>query len=104
MISATSRVRLGDWLQKLAPVSKDRWQVYFPVCRDEHFLYFPTTNNNCFHAVVIYRNLPLAIVIGVPLVMILYTLTNISYFTVMSVEELIASPAVAIVSNIGITS
>lgn len=42
------------------------------------------------------RNLPLAIVIGVPLVMIVYILTNISYFTVMSVEELIASPAVAV--------
>jgi len=42
------------------------------------------------------RNLPLSIVIGLPLVIIVYILTNISYFTVMSVEEMISSPAVAI--------
>jgi L-type amino acid transporter 9 len=42
------------------------------------------------------RNLPLAIVIGVPLVTIVYILVNISYFTVMSIDELIHSPAVAI--------
>jgi len=42
------------------------------------------------------RNLPLSIIIGVPLVMLAYVLTNISYFTVMSIQEVIASPAVAI--------
>lgn len=42
------------------------------------------------------RNLSLSIVIGVPLVLIVYLLTNISYFTVMSIDEVIASPAVAV--------
>lgn len=42
------------------------------------------------------RNLPLALLIGVPLVMIVYLLTNISYFTVMSIEQLLESPAVAV--------
>jgi len=42
------------------------------------------------------RNLPLAICIGMPLVIIAYVMTNISYFTVMSVQEMIDSPAVAI--------
>jgi L-type amino acid transporter 9 len=42
------------------------------------------------------RNLPLAICIGMPLVIIAYVLTNISYFSVMSIEEMISSPAVAI--------
>ena len=45
-----------------------------------------------------YRNLPLAIMIGIPLVTVLYLLVNISYFTVMSVDELLNSPAVAVVS------
>lgn len=48
----------------------------------------------------VYRNLPLAIVIGVPLTMIVYILTNISYFTVMSLDDLLQSPAVGIVRNI----
>jgi len=42
------------------------------------------------------RNLPLAIMIGIPLVTVLYVLVNVSYFTVMSATELLASPAVAI--------
>ncbi|XP_022082435.1 b(0,+)-type amino acid transporter 1-like isoform X2 [Acanthaster planci] len=43
-----------------------------------------------------YRNLPLAIIIGIPLVTILYLLVNIAYFTVMSPEELLQSGAVAV--------
>ncbi|KAL0610261.1 b-type amino acid transporter 1 [Plecturocebus cupreus] len=43
-----------------------------------------------------YRNLPLAIVIGIPLVMACYILINVSYFTVMTATELLQSPAVAV--------
>ncbi|XP_072169482.1 b(0,+)-type amino acid transporter 1-like [Diadema setosum] len=43
-----------------------------------------------------YRNLPLAIIIGIPMVTILYLMVNISYFTVMSPEELLQSGAVAV--------
>ncbi|XP_054856599.1 B(0,+)-type amino acid transporter 1 [Eublepharis macularius] len=43
-----------------------------------------------------YRNLPLAIIIGIPLVTVCYTLINISYFTVMTATELLQSPAVAV--------
>ncbi|XP_033119716.1 b(0,+)-type amino acid transporter 1-like isoform X2 [Anneissia japonica] len=42
------------------------------------------------------KNLPRAIIIGIPLVTILYLLVNISYFTVMSPDELLASGAVAV--------
>ncbi|XP_071959289.1 b(0,+)-type amino acid transporter 1-like [Antedon mediterranea] len=42
------------------------------------------------------RNLPLAILIGMPLVIVLYLLVNIAYFTVMSPLELLASDAVAV--------
>jgi hypothetical protein len=49
---------------------------------------------------VLFRNLPLAILIAMPLVISVYTLTNLSYFTVMSIDELINSPAVAVVSMI----
>lgn len=43
------------------------------------------------------RNLPLAIVIGIPLVTGCYILMNVSYFTVMTTTELLQSQAVALV-------
>ncbi len=46
----------------------------------------------------LHRNLPLAIVIGVPLVALVYLTCNVAYFTVLSPEELLGSPAVAVVS------
>ncbi|TTY38102.1 b(0,+)-type amino acid transporter 1 [Bagarius yarrelli] len=43
-----------------------------------------------------YRNLPLAIIIGIPLVSVCYVLVNIAYFSVMTPTELLQSPAVAV--------
>ncbi|XP_043937820.1 B(0,+)-type amino acid transporter 1 [Protopterus annectens] len=43
-----------------------------------------------------YRNLPLAIIIGIPLVTVCYIMVNTAYFTVMTAEELLQSPAVAV--------
>ncbi len=43
-------------------------------------------------------NLPRAIMLGMPTLIVLYVMVNISYFTVMTVPELLASPAVGIVS------
>ncbi|XP_033635937.1 b(0,+)-type amino acid transporter 1-like [Asterias rubens] len=42
------------------------------------------------------RNIPLAIIIAVPMVTVIYLLTNIAYFTVISPVELLASSAVAV--------
>ncbi|XP_068598000.1 b(0,+)-type amino acid transporter 1-like [Brachionichthys hirsutus] len=43
-----------------------------------------------------YRNLPLAILIAIPLVSVCYVMVNIAYFTVMTVTEVLVSPAVAV--------
>ncbi|XP_023419503.2 b(0,+)-type amino acid transporter 1-like [Cavia porcellus] len=43
-----------------------------------------------------YRNLPLAIIIGIPLVTVCYILMNVSYFAVMTPTELLQSQAVAV--------
>uniref|UniRef100_A0A8C5Z2T7 b(0,+)-type amino acid transporter 1 n=1 Tax=Marmota marmota marmota TaxID=9994 RepID=A0A8C5Z2T7_MARMA len=43
-----------------------------------------------------FRNLPRAIVIGIPLVTVCYILMNIAYFAVMSPTELLQSQAVAV--------
>nr|XP_002119371.1 b(0,+)-type amino acid transporter 1-like [Ciona intestinalis] len=42
------------------------------------------------------RNFPLTIMIGIPMVTVLYILVNIAYFTVMTPSEIISSSAVAI--------
>ncbi|XP_054893054.1 b(0,+)-type amino acid transporter 1 [Poeciliopsis prolifica] len=43
-----------------------------------------------------FRNLPLAIIIGIPLVTVCYVFVNIAYFTVMTPSELLSSSAVAV--------
>ncbi|XP_008309073.1 b(0,+)-type amino acid transporter 1-like isoform X1 [Cynoglossus semilaevis] len=43
-----------------------------------------------------FRNLPLAIIIGIPLVAVCYVMVNVAYFTVMTTSEVLLSPAVAV--------
>ncbi|XP_066493069.1 B(0,+)-type amino acid transporter 1 [Tiliqua scincoides] len=43
-----------------------------------------------------YRNLPLSIIIGIPVVTFCYVLINVAYFTVMTSTELLQSQAVAV--------
>lgn len=43
------------------------------------------------------RNIPLSISLGVPLVTVLYFTMNVAYMSVLSIEEMIAAPAVAMV-------
>ncbi|KAJ7999353.1 hypothetical protein DPEC_G00193520 [Dallia pectoralis] len=43
-----------------------------------------------------YRNLPLAIIIGIPLVSVCYVLVNVAYFSALTTTELLQSPAVAV--------
>ena len=47
-----------------------------------------------------FRNLWLSIVLAVPTVIILFVLTNISYFTAMNRAELLSSDAVAVVCSL----
>lgn len=46
-----------------------------------------------------YKTLPRAIYISLPIVTIVYVLSNAAYFTKMDVSEILASPAVAVVST-----
>lgn len=48
---------------------------------------------------MLFRNLPLAITIALPLTTILYVLINVSYLTVLTPQEIINSDAVAVVSR-----
>lgn len=45
---------------------------------------------------MVYRNLPLAILISLSLITILYVLVNVSYLTLLSSEQMLSTTAVAL--------
>lgn len=51
------------------------------------------------HLLSLYRNLPRAIFISIPLVTFVYVFANVAYVTAMSPQELLTSNAVAVVRN-----
>ena len=61
--------------------------------------------NNFSYSVCMYafiRNLPRAIMMGMPIIIVVYSLINISLFAILSIQDIIASDseAIAIVSII----
>lgn len=51
---------------------------------------------NSTYSFDVCRNLPMSIIIGIPLVTLCYALVNVSYLAVMSVSEMADSEAVAV--------
>lgn len=53
----------------------------------------------CVSLPLFCRNIPLAVIVSVITVIVGYMLTNISYYTVLGTQDVLASPAVAVVSR-----
>lgn len=49
-----------------------------------------------YNIFIFFRNLPKAICISLPLVTLIYTITNIAYFIVLPSDDILASQAVAV--------
>lgn len=49
--------------------------------------------------IFMYRNLPRAIWISMPLITVIYVMSNVAYFVVLAPREIIDSEAVAVVSS-----
>jgi L-type amino acid transporter 9 len=47
------------------------------------------------------HTLPLSVMIGIPIVAVCYVLVNVSYFAILSYDEILKSEAVALVSDTG---
>lgn len=63
-----------------------------PICRNVMGYTIEETVN-------LQRNLPLSLLIGVPIVTVGYLLVNMSYFAVLSYQEILNADAVALVSG-----
>ena len=67
----------------------------FQLCSQDH----DTSPHLIIHFTPLHRDLPLAVWIGMLLVTAVYVLTNAAYFSVLNLQELLASDAVAVVSR-----
>ena len=59
--------------------------------------------DKCYNYYFFSRNLPKAICISLPLITVIYVLANVAYFVVLTQDEILASNAVAVVSEFFIT-